>query len=502
VDEQNAPNSPEIPEKPPVDPGCLPAWKVDELPAPVPFRWGSILALIGPGIVLIGSTIGTGEWVVGSGVAALYRGALLWVAPVAILCQAILNSEAMRYTLVTGEPVFTGFLRSRPGPKFWLLWYLFLDSLSWLPALAGLAAQILLFTFTGSDPISDHVRIVSVGLLLLCALLLCFGGKIYNTLEVVQSGKVVFVLVYLLIVTIIFVPLRVWGEVVGGMVNPFRVPEDVDWSLIGAVAGFAGIGGLANILASNYVREKGWGMGAKVGSIPSAIGGKQIRLSHIGTMARPTPEAVRRFNQWWTQVRRDQFGLWAWGSVLGMLLPCVLGAAFLQSNYFQQGSQAKAAIGLAQDFGAVHGQVFLILTLLCAFIIMFPGQFSSMDGIARRWTDAIWSGTARARAADPHKVKYVYYSFVAIYVTVGIIINGLGVSPKNMMVFNANLANLAITCSIVHTLYVNCRFLPKEFQPPLLQRLGLVFAALFYFGIFSLVTHQTIMKALSGTLFG
>ncbi len=471
------------------------------MPAPVPFSARNLLAILGPSLVMIGGTIGTGEWVVGSGVAALYRGALLWVAPLAILCQVILNTEAMRYTLVTGEPMFTGFLRSKPGPRFWLLWYLVLDSLSWLPSLAGLAAQILLFTITGQDPVTDQVRIVSVMILLLCAGLLCFGGKIYNTLEVVLGGKVFFVLGYLLFVTIFFVPLRVWGEVVGGMVNPFNVPDDVNWALIGSVAGFAGIGGLSNILASNYVREKGWGMGAKVGSIPSAFGGSEISLSNIGTMARPTPEGVERFKSWWKVVKRDQFGLWAWGSVIGMLLPCVLGAAYLKNNYFQKGGDMKAAIGLAQDFGAVHGPVFTMLTLLCGFIIMFPGQFSSMDGIARRWTDAVWSGSRRARASEPHKVKYVYYSFVAVYVTLGIIINGFGISPKTMMVFNANLANLAITCSILHTLYVNTHFLPKEFRPPMLARVGLCGAALFYFSIFCLVTSQTIQKAMAGTLF-
>ena len=50
-------------QEPLTDGGCLPAWDRDDLPAPVPFGWKNLLALIGPGIVLIGSSIGTGEWV-------------------------------------------------------------------------------------------------------------------------------------------------------------------------------------------------------------------------------------------------------------------------------------------------------------------------------------------------------------------------------------------------------------------------------------------------------
>ena len=493
----------DVPEKPPVDPGCLPAWKVDDMPAPTPFSFKHILALVGPGLVMIGGTIGTGEWVSGAGVAALYMGALLWVAPLAIIAQTILNSEAMRYTLVTGEPVFTGFMRTKPGPRFWLIAYLGLDCLGWMPSLAGLAAQILVFTFNGQQtPERDVVRITSVSILILCAVLLCFGGKIYNTLEVVLSGKVLFVLGYLLFVTIFFVPADIWGQVAGGMVNPLRVPDNVDWNLVGAVAGLAGIGGLGNILASNYVREKGWGMGAKSGAIPSMIGGQEIKLSHLGTIARPTPENVTRFRRWWAYINFDQFGIWAWGSVVGMLLPCVLGAAYLQGNYFQQkGREVEAAAALAIDFGKVHGPVFTILTLLCGFIIMFPGQFSSMDGIARRWCDAFWSGSRRARRAEPHQVKYLYYFFVGIYLFIGILANGFGVSAPRMMVFNANLANLSITVCLLHTLYVNTHFLPKEFQPSLPKRIGVILAAVFYSIIFGLVTWQTIQKLEAGTLF-
>jgi len=488
-------------EKPPVDPGCLPAWEVGEMPAPVPFSKTNLLALLGPSMVMIGGTIGTGEWVVGSGVAALYQGALLWVAPMAILCQVILNTEAMRYTLVTGEPVFTGFMRTKPGPRFWLIWYMLLDFLGWWPAMAGLAAQVVLFTIfrsTNMDP--QMVGWTSCGVLVVCGLLLCFGGKIYNTLEVVLSGKVFFVLGYLLFATVLFVPFETWSRVTIGMINPFNVPPNVEWGLIGAIVGFAGIGGMGNILASNFVREKGWGMGSKVGAIASAFGDTKITLSHIGTICRPTPEAVARFNEWWKIVKRDQFGLWAWGSVIGMLLPCLLGAHYLKGDYSKE-KQWYAAAALALDFGAVKGEIFTVMTLVCGIVILVPGAFSSMDGIARRWCDAFWSGSRRLRNQKPDKAKYVYYSFIAAYVGTGIFLNSFNISAPKMLMLNANLANLAITFCILHTLYVNCRFLPPEFRPGMGKRIAMGFAAFFYTCIFALMMSQTIPKILSGELF-
>jgi hypothetical protein len=494
--EVDEPNREGIPEKPPADPGCLPAWSVDEMPVPVRFGVHNLLAMLGPGLVMIGGTIGTGEWVQGAGFAALYRGALLWVAPLAILCQVILNTEVMRYTLVTGEPVFTGFMRTKPGPRFWLIWYLLLDCLSWWPALAGLSAQILLYTISRSAPDPTWVKLGTIGVLLLCGFLLCFGRKIYNTLEVVLGGKVILVLGYLLVVTILFVPWGVWTEVVSGMFNPFRVPEGgfekVDWKLVGGVVGVAGIGGMGNILASNYVREKGWGMGAKVGAIPSAFGDQTIHLSHIGTMARPDAEGVSRFRQWWAYITADQWGLWLWGSIIGMMLPCVLAAGYLKNNYLVTGGKPwEAASALARDFGAVHGPVFMILTLLCGLTILLPGQFSAMDGIARRWCDALWSGSRRMREMESHKVKFVYYTFITAYVGAGVLSTAIfGLDAPKMIMINANLANVMLISCILHTLYVNRRILPPEYRPGLLKCAGLVMGALFYTCLCALVTWQ------------
>src|SRR2546425_11626598 len=114
-------------EKVVVDPGCLPAWNIDEMPEPRPFHARNLVKLVGPGLVLAGGSIGTGEWVMGPQAAAKYHGALMWAVLLSILGQVILNTEVMRYTLCTGEPIMTGFLRSKPGPKFWLPFYILLD---------------------------------------------------------------------------------------------------------------------------------------------------------------------------------------------------------------------------------------------------------------------------------------------------------------------------------------------------------------------------------------
>jgi hypothetical protein len=509
-----APPPPEAAEKPSVDPGCLPAWKVDEMPEPRPFTARNLLALIGPGLVLAGGSIGTGELIMGPQAAARYHGAMMWAVLLSIIGQVVLNTEVMRYTLCTGEPIMTGFMRCRPGPKFWLVFYILLDFGGWWPSLAGLAAQIIVVATLGLSPqdtISpDLVRKVSYVVFLVCGGMALFGGKVYNTLQIVLGGKFLATLFYMLGCTLFMVSFSTWVEIWSGLVDVTRLPRDaggnpaVDWGLISALAGFSGVGGLGNIMASNFVREKGWGMGSKVGAIPSAFGGHAIELSHIGTMCRPGAETARRFRGWFRYLIADQYLVWGLGSLVGIMLPCVLGAEYLRVDRLDTNDQWRWAAALAQDFGAERGEIFRTLTLIAGLVILIPGQFYVVDNVARRWTDAVWSGTRWARGLDQRKIRHVYYSFAGAYLLWGIAAYTFfpKLSASAMMVIAGNVANLAIAAAILHTLFVNRRFLPADVRPSRAKEAAMALSALFFLVMFGLVVNQKILPAVGKLLGG
>ncbi|MCY2953078.1 MAG: Nramp family divalent metal transporter [Planctomycetota bacterium] len=521
----------------PPDPGCLPAWSVAELPAPALFRLRNCLTLIGPGLVLVGGAIGTGEFVMGPKTAAQYGGAMLFVVILSILAQVLLNTEVMRYTLVTGEPIMTGFMRSRPGPKFWIVLYLLLDIGSWWPAQAMLAAQILVVMWYKLGPTADispytnTIIGVSYVVFILCGVLVLFGGKIYNTISLVITGKFLITLFFMLFTGVFFVSGAVWWKVWSSLIDPTRLPIDqvtgkpyIDWGLISALTAYAGVGGMGNILASNFVREKGWGMGCKVGAIPSAIGGRNITLSHIGTIAPGTRENVSRFRRWFTRVGVDQYVFWACGSLLAMMLPCMIGLQYLHTDSLKDAKEWQWAAAVARDFkegGALRQDTlaakifpasFTANTLvpavstgllLIGLIIMIPGQFYTVDVTARRWTDAIWSASRRAREMETHSVKYIYYAFAAFYILLGIVILTICIpkpelTPLNMLKIAGAMANLAISACILHTLYVNHRFLPKPFRPGLGKSLSLVLAGTFFLVMFGLVANQKLVPLFLG----
>ena len=129
----------------------MPPWNVAPLADAPGFGTLSWFSLLGPGLLMGAAAIGGGEWLVGPLVTARYGGALMWLATISILAQTLYNIEISRYTLYTGEPIFTGKFRTLPGPHVWLPVYLLLDFGCVFPYLAANAATPVEVIFLGGE---------------------------------------------------------------------------------------------------------------------------------------------------------------------------------------------------------------------------------------------------------------------------------------------------------------------------------------------------------------
>jgi hypothetical protein len=198
-----------------------------------------------------------------------------------------------------------------------------------------------------------------------------------------------------------------WGLVLRGFINFGYLPsgEALDWALVAGFAAYAGAGGLGNAATSNYVRDKGWGMGSLVGAIPSAVGGREIKLSHLGMVFPVTAENVCKFRGWWKLVLFDQGVIWGGGAFLGMALPAILAIEFIDPAL--QLGQWQAAAFQAEGIAKRHGSNFWYLTLLCGFWVLFSSALVGVDILGRRWSDMIWSGSQPGRAERRRNVLWV-----------------------------------------------------------------------------------------------
>jgi len=546
----------------------MPRWSTGELIDAPRFTWRNWFAMLGPGLIAGGAAIGGGEWLVGPEVTARYGGALLWLATLSILGQLIYNIEISRYTLYSGEPIFTGKLRLHPGPGFWLCVYLLLDFGSVFPYLAASAATPLFMTIWGRlpDPAiypSDASWMTALAwcVFLLALVPLVFGGKIYNALKAIMSFKIVVVLGFLLFLGVFYSHGSTWRDIFTGFFEfgnvPVRRGEDlnnngildpgedwdgdgrldvvelrrdtnqdgkitsadgfedvdgdgicdgdnvdnvfvsllqgrgipnIDWSvfaLLAAMAAIAGQGGLTNTPVSNYTRDSGWGMGWHVGAIPSLIGGRNIKLSHVGCVFQVTKEALPRWRRWYRHVARDQLVVWFPACFLGLALPSMLSVEFLprgtEVNDWAVAGMTAAGVEerVAAESGSGFGRACWFMTLFCGFLVLAPSMASTADGLIRRWVDVFWTASPRLRKLDPGEIKKVYFIVLFCWVLFALTMLTVG-KPKQLLILATIFYNFALGFSCFHALTVNMLLLPRELRPGWFPRLAMFAAGLFF----------------------
>jgi len=479
-------------------------WRIAELPpAPRPrgLGWFSVL---GPGVIALGVSIGSGEFLLGPAAFVKYGLSLLWVVGIAVLLQTLLNVELMRYTMATGEPIFTGFMRTRPHPTFWAWIYslFYFLQMGW-PGWAGAAAGAIFFLWAKRLPGAAETGIVyaiGVGLFLLCVLILMFGRRIERTLEYLNWIMVTAILTGLGLLALLFVPGQTWATAALGFAGfnlksgSFQfLPEGADYFLLGAFAAFAGGGGVANLTLSNWARDKGYGMSSTIGFIPAAVGGKKVALAHSGATFKPDAAALERWKGWWRIVRVDQWGVYFTGAVFGMALPALLYVTFVPAGSDIRGLGIAAA--LAQAVGTQKGAIFGGIIAVLGVWILFKAQLDILEGMTRAITDILWTGSSRIRAWRGGDVRVVYYSVLAVISLWGIIALRM-TQPIILLSLSANMAGIVFIVSSLHLLYVNTRLLPRELRPPMWRRVALVALALFYGFFVTMWLWSVTMRAL------
>jgi hypothetical protein len=271
---------------------------------------------------------------------------------------------------------------------------------------------------------------------------------------------------------------------------------ELDFSMIavlGALAAVSGNGGLTNTATSGYARDQGWGMSGHVGAIPSVVGGRNLKLSHVGMVFPITSESLQRFRGWYRFLLRDQLLVWMPACFVGIALPCMLSIQFLE-----RGTEAKdwvasamTADGLREAVGPTFGQFFWLMTLFCGFLVLAPSAATTADGALRRWVDLCWTAVPVIRRADPHRIRYLYFAGVCLYASFGVVSISLW-NPVELLKWAGNIYNVALGFSSFHVLAVNTILLPRELRPNWFIRIGLVMGGIFFLTIATIAIISTL----------
>ncbi|MFI0357412.1 Nramp family divalent metal transporter [Actinomadura sp. 9N407] len=276
-------------------PSAEPAVQRD-LPEPMPLR-----RMVGPGIVAVGIGLAAGEIILWPYLTSIGGLGLLWLALIALVMQFVINMEIERYTLATGQTAVAGFSRWWKG---WGVLICLAGAFQYVwPGWATSGSTVFTYLVGGGDPVW-----ISVATLFVIGVLLTFSKVIYRTVERVEMVKVALTLFFLVVAVVFVISLSSWGEGAEKTVTGFgRIPEGITFTMILSALGAAGAGGVHNLVLSNWIRDKRYGMGVHVPRLVSPITGKE-EASGGDRFAFPEDEEnLARWRIWWKRANIEHF---------------------------------------------------------------------------------------------------------------------------------------------------------------------------------------------------
>ncbi|MFQ5513477.1 MAG: Nramp family divalent metal transporter [Myxococcota bacterium] len=449
----------------------LPTPELAELPTPLPLR-----RMAGPGIILAGLSIGSGEFVLWPRLTAEWGFAVFWAAWIGVTIQFFLNMEIERYTLATGESAVVGFLRLCRvfGPVF-----LVCGSLPWIwPGWATGGATLLVWEIGGS------VTLYAIIGLVLCGLLLSLGPVIYRTLEWLQLALVSVIFVAVGSLGILVIRPEALRALLAGALQIGSIPEGIELPLLLGALAFAGAGGTINLAQSNYIKDKGYGMGRWIGRITSPLTGREESTQEIGLRFEGSAVNLDRWRLWWRRANVEHLlSFWAL-CILSLALLCLI-------TYSLLGPDAPVEAG----FGFIHAQAEALATrfgasarhafLFAGMAVLFSTELALLDAVTRVLCDILqlWP-----RRAPERSLSRRYFMVLWTLIGFGILVLAVGVQqPLLLLVLSASLNALVMFLYSGLLLWLNLRSFRGPLRPGILRCLALG-ASLLFFGYFSLLT--------------
>jgi hypothetical protein len=449
----------------------LPAVEYRDLPEPQSLR-----KYMGASVIILATALGSGELILWPYITTQVGLGLVWLSVLGISVQFFLNMEIERYTLVTGETAVTGFSR------MWVGWSVIfaLGAIlpNTIPGWASGAAELFTFIFglgEGALPIVATIFLVSI------ALALTLSPVVYQLLEKVQAVLVVIILVFIALAIFIATDLSAWTGVVTeapqGIANLPTYWKELGAISILAAVSFAGAGGANNLCQSNYVRDKGMGMGIHIPNIVSPITGEEVAAPSIGYMPPDTEDNRRRFKGWW-KVANQEHLITFWG--LGALLLVSLCVLVFSSIGVQENIGTDLAF--VEDWGTALGDNiapwFEEFFLIAGFVMLLSTNIGIMDYVGRITGDSL--KVTVLRNSEFWSESKIYATVVWIMAIGGAILIWQGIEPIVLLILSASGGFFVMAAYSTLLNFINRRYLPewarlKGWRSPIM-----VFVALFY----------------------
>jgi hypothetical protein len=358
-------------------------------------------AALGPGIVWMALAQGSGELIWWPYLIAKYGLTFLCLLVPACLLQYPLNIEVGRYTLLTGESIFHGFIRLNRALGVFL-WALMSVSFFWFGAFASAGGTSLAALTHFPEGWTPRGQSLFWGYL-----------SIAVFLTAIVFSRVVYVLIerFMKFVAVTTVAGLLWAcaqpearaalpEFLRGLLGPPgplpRPWEAADATKLLTAIAFAGLGGFWLLFYSYWLRDKGAGMAARMGRITGVIAGKPEVVTSDGFLPEDRPASAERWRRWRRYLSVDAL-VGICGNLLTTLMTCLLAYALLYPKGLLP-QDYELAVVQARFFEASWGEPGRILFLIVAAAFLADTWLATADAVSRMQADivhALFPGSRR-----------------------------------------------------------------------------------------------------------
>ncbi|MFI4848307.1 MAG: Nramp family divalent metal transporter [Gimesia chilikensis] len=339
--------------------------------------------------------------------------------------------------------------------------------------------------------------------LLLVGVVLTTGPVVYNTVEKIQIFLVGMIFVIAVVLGIYLIQPYAVTAMLEGAVSIGKMPDPSSglgtMALLGALA-FAGAGGTMNLGQSNFIKDKGYGMGKYIGRITSPITGQEEAVSEVGYHFKHTPDNQERWKQWWRAANIEHFfSFFLTCLACLVLLSLISYSLFYEANGQLREDMGKFGEGLNFIWGqamlleAKLGNTFKLLFLLMGVAILLTTELGVLDATARISADILKVNYLRENEHWSLSKLYYFFLWGEILLGSAILLYG-SINPHFSQPLFLIKTSAAMNGGVMFLysmilLYMNSKILSRSISTSPLRFVAMVWAAAF-FGYFSLQAFQ------------
>jgi hypothetical protein len=449
--------------------GTLPQFKKSPLP-PLP----NMAAALGPGVIFMALAQGSGELIWWPYIIAKYGLSFVFLLLPACLLQFPIIYEIGRYTVLTGESIFQGFIRLNRVFAL-ILWILMTLSFLWFGAFAaagGTSLAALTNLPAGWTPRGQTLFWGYLSMFVFLSAIL-LSKVIYRLVETFMWSVAIVTLVGLFWASVNAEAVSALPAFVRGLFIPewpMPRPWDPDdaTKLLTAIT-FAGLGGFWTLFYSYWVRDKGAGMAHYMGRLTGPITGKPEAIPASGSVP-GDDEGLAHVGRWRQYLFWD-VGIGIGGNLLTTFLTCLLAYALLfPKGLLPQGYEL--AVIQSRFFEVTWGLPGKILFLVVAAAFLSDTWLATVDAVSRIHTDCLYAFFPRSQRIP---VRFWYVAFLLLLTVITAVTMGFA-EPGPLILLSAIIGFIGTVLFSTGLVFLNHVYLPRYLPAPARPgRVNLVF---------------------------